>query len=209
MYNLFILSVLLLLLTPSYTINEPFIGRIDYKNSFTDLRGTDISSRLSPILGSENAYFINDRNYKASDENKNLLYLYKGETNTYYSINKNKRAQKIDASKTDNGKYVVTKLQRQEKVAGYLCNSIRVEKDTISIVYFYSPLIRVNSSNFAQHNFGQWNKYLAATNGALPLKFILTDQKIGFIWTSVAAQISKEKLTALDFELSRDIKVSN
>lgn len=207
MYNLVILALLIVLFTPSYANEEIFVGQIIYKNSFTDLKGNNISERLAPFYGAEVHYSINERNYKATDENKRLMYLYNGDSNRYYYFNKDKSAKKFDAGVAGAGKNNVTKLSQQETIAGIVCNSLRVEDDTSTTIYFYSPTIKTVTANFSRHSLGDWNQYLTATDGALPLKFIVTDRKNGYVWTSTATNVTKKKLTAQDFELPAGIKI--
>ncbi|PIQ21443.1 MAG: hypothetical protein COW65_09045, partial [Cytophagales bacterium CG18_big_fil_WC_8_21_14_2_50_42_9] len=74
-------------------------------------------------------------------------------------------------------------------------------------IYFYSPQIKTDKRVFAKHSFGEWNKYLEATDGALALKYIMTNKKYGYIWTSTATEISKMKFTSKDFSFPENVQV--
>lgn len=206
-----ILSILILItvLTSFTSDKDTFVGKIVYKNSFTDLNGNDITDQLAPYLGREQHYFIDNRNYKSHNEQNMLMQLYNSETNSYYYFNKDKTAIKYDASIQTSQKFIVTKLNKKEKIAGYKCESIQVDTDHATTVYYFNKTIRTNPKNFAEHSFGEWNKYLEATGGALSLKFVMTDHRNGYILTSVATGVSKQNLTAADFMFPEDIKLND
>ncbi|QOI98699.1 MAG: DUF4412 domain-containing protein [Flammeovirgaceae bacterium] len=201
--------ILATVLTSFSTDMDTFVGKILYKNSFTDLRGNDITNQLAPYFGREQHYFIDNRNYKSHNEQNALMQLYNGETNSYYYFNKDKSAIKYDAAMQTSQKFIVTNLNKKEKIAGYKCESVQVETDNTTTVYYFNKTIRTNPENFANHNFGGWNKYLKATGGALSLKFVMTDHKNGYILTSVATEVSKQHLTAADFTVPADIKLTD
>jgi gamma-glutamylcyclotransferase (GGCT)/AIG2-like uncharacterized protein YtfP len=204
--NLYLLSFLLLL--ASFKENEKyFTGKLVYQYQFTDLTGNDITDKVAPYVGKEQHYFINEQNYKAYDEQENMVQLYHSSTNTYYAVDKTKRAQKIDASTLTSQKYTVKTLEIKETVAGYECKAMEVETDNGSIIYYYSPQIRVDSKVFSKHNYGEWNKYLEASNGALPLKYVMTNPKQGFVWIATVKQVEKLSLKAQDFELPKEVQV--
>lgn len=207
MNKLLIVASAIVLLIP-FKVDAPlFTGKILYKNSFVDFRGNDITDKFAPSYGRELHYYINDKNYKALDEQKNWVQLYNSDANVYYHFNKDKTARKIDGSTQTGQKFIVTKLEERATIAGYDCKALRVEEDDGITIYYYSPSIKTDPKTYSKHNLGDWNKYLEATDGALPLKFISTDHKNGYIWTSVATQVTKMNLTAKDFEFPRDFKI--
>ncbi|WP_339924490.1 DUF4412 domain-containing protein [uncultured Cyclobacterium sp.] len=209
MKKLFAITILTLVLTSFTSDKETFVGKILYKYSFTDLKGNDITDQLVPYFGREQHYFIDNWNYKAYDEKNSWMQLYNSETNSYYYFNKDNTAQKHDGSTQTSQKFTVTKLDKKEKIAGYDCESIQVETDNATTIYYFNKTIKTDRKNFIEHEFGEWNKYLEATEGALSLKFVMTDHKNGFIWTSVATEVSKQKLTSSDFVFPADIKLKD
>jgi len=206
MKKLILLFTFLVTLTALKTKEELFTGKILYKYSFTDLQGNDINNKLIPYLGSEQHYFIDNKNYKTLNQDK-LQQLYNSETNQYYYFTDTNAAQKIDGSKPTSQKFTITKLETTEKIAGYACKAIQIETDEAITIYYFSPQIKTDKNVFAKHSFGEWNKYLEATDGALALKYIMTNKKQGFIWTSTATEIAKLKLTAKDFSLPENVQV--
>ena len=209
MKKLLIITILTVVLTSFTSDNETFVGKILYKYSFTDLKGNDITDKLTPYFGREQHYFIDSWNYKAYDEKNAWMQLYNSETNSYYYFNKDNTVKKYDGATQTSQKFTVTKLDKKEKIAGYDCESIQVETDNATTIYYFNKTIKTNSKNFSKHNFGEWNKYLEATGGALSLKFVMTDHKNGYIWTSVATEVSKQKLTSNDFVIPTEIKLKD
>ena len=207
MKNLLLLLGLFLTFSAFKSNEDFFNGKILYKYTFTDLQGNDINSKLVPYLGSEQHYFIDNKNYKSLNQNK-LQQLYNSETNNYYFFTDNNTAQKFDASKATSEKFNVTRIDKTEKVAGYDCKAIQIETDEAVTIYFYSPQVKTDKKVFARHSFGEWNKYLEETDGALALKYIMTNKKYGYIWTSTATEISKLRLTAKDFSLPEKVQVN-
>lgn len=197
------------LLTSFGSDNALFVGKILYHNTFADLKGNDITDKMAPFMGREQRYFIDAHHYKSYNEQNQLIQLYNSEDNHYYFVGKDKTAQLIDGSMSTSTRCVVTKLNRQEKVAGYACNALQIETDNTTTVYFYSPAIRTNPKTYARHAFGEWNKLMEATDGGLPLKFIMTDRKNGFVYTAIATEVSSQTFSTDDFKLPTDIKVKN
>lgn len=195
-----ILVLLFIIATSFQSVTGDFVGVIKIKHKYKDLEGKDITSRLAPYLGKEWEYSIDDKNYKSVNEAGNWVQLYNGESNVYYSFTKEKKASKYDAGATSSSKFEVTYLDRQEKVAGYICDVMKVETDDQTTIYYYSKEIRTNPENFSNHQFGNWNKYLKAADGGITLKFELTDHKNKFMWIATATEVKPMALSANDFE---------
>ena len=184
---------------------QSFSGKIQYTNTFTDLKNNDITDRMSSFFGKEKHYFINDSNYKAYNQNNRLAYLYNSSTNTYYSSGGgNSKINKTDASTKTTKLYSTKMLPEKITICGYECISMEENTESSTTVYFFSPLVRIDKTSYAKHNFGNWNAYLAATNGALPLKHIYTDKKNGYIWTCTAREIKGQLFTQSDFDIDRE-----
>ena len=186
--------------------NEMFMGKIIYKNSATDMAGNDITAAVAPYVGFEQHYYIDGKNYKSTDEKGNLRELFHSSDNIYYSIGPDNMAEKIDASTNGATSIKVNKLDKKEKIAGYDCVSIQIVTEKSDITFFYSPLLKTDAKAFSKHAYGEWDKYMEASGGALPLKFIYSDAKSGFILTSTATSVTKMTLLAKDFELPEGVK---
>jgi hypothetical protein len=208
MKKLIVISIFTVL--TSFKVNDDlFIGKILYQYSYTDLQGNDITNKMAAYFGREQHYFIDSKNYKAYDEDNNWIQLYNSETNSYYYFSKDKSAKKFDGSTQTSQKYTVTKLDIKENIAGYSCDAIQVETDNALTIYYYNRSVRTDAKIFSKHNFGGWNKYLEATDGALCLKFVMTNHKKGYIWTCVATEVTKQNLTPNDFVFPGEIKLKD
>lgn len=185
-----------------------FTGKISYRYSFSDLSGNDITERVSPLFGKGQYYFIDNNNYKTYDESNALTQLYNGSSNLYYYI-KDSAAIKIDAAQSSSEKVIITKLSKTEKIAGYECNAVLIETENASTIYYYSSGIKTSPQNFAKHNFSEWNKYLETTDGALPLKYIMTDLKNKYIWTSTAYAVVQMNISSDEFVLPKGMRLKN
>ena len=53
----------------------------------------------------------------------------------------------------------------------------------------------------------RYGKYLKEVDGALNLKFVVTNHKNGFIWTAVATEVTQQKLKTTDFEFPKDFEL--
>ncbi|HBK89723.1 MAG: DUF4412 domain-containing protein [Cyclobacteriaceae bacterium] len=202
-----VLFVVLLIVGSSFAPDPNlFVGKIIYQNTFTDLKGNDITTQLAPYFGREQHYFIDGKNYKAYNESGNWVQLYQGATNSYFYFSTNKTAKRMDASLQTSTQFKITAMTGTGRVAGYDCHMLRTDTDKTSTVFYYSPGIRTDRTAFEKHNFGDWNKFLKASDGALALKFVMTDAKNGFIWTSEAKVIKRQKLSSAEFLFPADYK---
>jgi hypothetical protein len=197
MKKLLLAGSLLLSTITMAAIGPWFSGRIVYRNSFATLAGQDITDKLSLVLGNENLYYISDDNYKAYTEKKQLLQLYNGKSNQYQFF-MNGKSSIMDATVGAPGA-VVKPLAEKATVAGYACQSLQIDTDGTTTVYYYSPKVRVDPERYAKHQMGDWYTYLKASNGSLPLKFVVTNRKQGFVMTSEATQVEVMALTADEF----------
>ncbi len=186
-----------------------FTGEILYKYSFEDLEGKDITAIKGAELGLAQRYLVSDSSYKSYNENGDIIQLYQARTNMYYGFWKDKTSLQIDALNRSSQQYTVTHLNKNEKILGYDCRAIEVVTDNTSTVYYYSPEFRINSKGFEKHNFGDFNAYLKATDGALALKYIITYPKEGFRWTIIAEKIVKKKLNTEDFQYPSNYRLKN
>lgn len=194
------ISGLILIVFLSAFANAPswFTGKIIYKYSFTDIEGRDISNKMAASFGLEQHYYADDKNYKALNEKQKYVQLYNSATNSYYHFTGN-IATKISADVITSKKVIVTTLELKENILGYACKAVQLATDHHIIVYYYSDQIRVNPATYARHHFGEWSKYLDATNGALPLKFVMKDRAGKFIWTAITTMVSRQKMSPADF----------
>ncbi|MEQ8526093.1 hypothetical protein [Gracilimonas sp.] len=180
--------------------SNSFTGKILYEYSFQkpDTK-EDITDRLAPELGYEQHYFINSKNYKAYDENGNFVQSYNSETNKYYFLDPlTDQIMVINGSIKTSQNVKVTYLDDIEVIMGKKCKKLIVKTERQETIYYYSEEIRVNPEPFLNHHFGDWSYYMEASNGALPLKYVVENEQ--YTWISTAKEIEEMKLSYKDFD---------
>ncbi len=201
-----IIAAFCLCLNTNYAQNKDFVGRILYKNTFFAPNGTDITKMVVPALGAEQDYYTNATNYKSVMNGSAMtMQLYIGKTNKSYIVLPNKTATETDASTNTDKVLSVTHSKTDTLILGRKCKSVVIKTEQTATIYFYDPTLKVNKDNFAKHNYGNWNRLLTETNGALPVKYITTIPQ--FTWDAEAIKIEEMTLTDKDFELGADVTV--
>jgi len=200
--KLSLLLLLILTLAGFRSDKKEFSGLIVYKNSFTTLQGQDISEKLAPYLGAEHHYYISGNNYKTYNEKKQLIQLYTGATNEYAYFKDGQLAQKMDAAQPSSTDVKVTLLPQGTTILGYPCKALQLVADGVTTMYYYTPALKVNPEAYAQHQFGDWYTYMKATQGAIMLKYVVTNPKVGYVMTSEATAIRPLPMTTADFTVT-------
>ena len=192
-------AVSLLLCSFTMSADGPwFSGKIVYHNSFSTLAGQDITDKLAPMLGSENLYYVSGGDYKAYSEKKQLLELYTARDNKFQFFMNGQAVPGMDAAVGTPGA-VVKALPGKATVAGYDCQSLQIDTDGNTTVYYFSPKVRVNPELYSKHQMGDYYTYLKASHGALPLKFVVTNTKQGYKMVSEATSVEAMPLAASEF----------
>lgn len=196
--------------------NRPqwFSGRLTYHNTFKALPPDGFWQRVSQyvgydglgkavvamraMIGAETKYYISGNNYRSYGDATQPVQLYVGDTNKYYSFLHGRALPALDAS-VNNADVVITPLPQTEMIAGYFCQSLQVVSGSTTTVYFYSHKVCVDPAHFLRHKYGNWAVYLAATHGALPMRFTIRNTSQGYEWTSEATSVESMPLTPADF----------
>jgi hypothetical protein len=204
--KLFVLLISVIQLNLIIAQNKDFVGRILYKNTFLSPKGVDITSKVAGVLGAEQDYYINGRDYKSVCNGTAItMQVYKNESNKYYMILPNKTAQVMDGSGKADSILSITHVKTDTLILGRKCKSVVVKESKTTTTYFYDSTLTINKDNFKKHNLGNFNRYLQESNGALPIKYIVVSQ--AFTWDAEATKIEELKLTDKDFELGADIQI--
>ncbi|MFV1884876.1 MAG: hypothetical protein ACMZ7B_10340 [Balneola sp.] len=177
-----------------------FSGKIVYENTFlTPVSGEDITEEMAEFYGKEQHYFIHFDSYKAFDEKDNFGQLYNGHDNKYYFLNPNTdKIAVMDASFQASKIVSITHSENTESILGKVCKQLTIKTTSDETTYFYSDEITVNPEKFSQHKLGDWSEFLKASNGALPLKYIVKNEN--YTWISTATSIQRMDLTRDDFD---------
>jgi hypothetical protein len=182
---------------------EPyFSGKIVYHMTYATPAGPEVAAKMAEAMGTENLYYVSGNNFKTYTEKKQLVQLYTGSDNQIQVFMNGQSVLKTDAGKGKPGA-VVKPLSEKATIAGYPCQSMQVVNEAagLSSTYFYSPRLRVDPQQFSKVAMGDFNVYLKASNGALPLRTIMTIKNMGMTMTTTqeATAVQAMALTAADF----------
>lgn len=199
-----ILYFLLLLLCLSCKSDEVtpdyFSGEIVYRITYFDSVGNEIDAAT---LGrdTERHYFISDGNYKSLNENGVLVQLYNGSSNKYYFV---KDGQLESSSGADifpeEGDFVP--IEWEGSFLNYDCVLIQERTEVYNALHYYAPDLKVNSKLFADHNFGNWNKYLEASDGALPLRLDFSSRTLNSVLEAI--EVNELELDDDNFDVNSE-----
>lgn len=198
----FSFSLLFLLISTVISAQDSFFsGKILYDYKFENPNtGEDITKILSTQLGKEQHYYIDGKSYKSYNEKGEFSQLYNSSTNTYYFVQPQTGSlMQLDASNSMDSVISINKLSDTEMILGMESKKLIVISQNSETVYWYNESIKVDPNIFKNHEFGEWASYLAATNGALPLKYTVKTQY--YNWTSTAISIEEMKFTEDDFNI--------
>ena len=210
MRHFLVLSSIFLIVVSFNVTTKNFSGKIIYENTFVNSKNQDITKDMSSFFGKENIYFINDSNYRAYNENNELMYLYNSSANAYFDCDtKEKTAEKINAETVTSKKIKVKIVSDSDTICGFVCSCVEIKTESGTTKYFFTPLISVDKKYYSKHNYGEWNSCLDATNGAVPLKIVYKDKEKGYTWTSKAKEVTNLIIQQKDFELPKEITLKN
>ena len=89
-------------------------------------------------------------------------------------------------------------------ILGYQCDELILTCKSGVQKYYFSSKLKVNTSLFEKHKFGNWDVVMAKTN-SLPLKMIIESPQ--FSMELVATEVTAMKIEDKVFELPADSKV--
>lgn len=184
----------------SSTSETFFTGRIVYKSTFLAPDGSDITPQMSKVLGKQQDYYINDKNYKSILNGTAMkMQIYHGESNKYHIVLPNNSTQVIDASVQSEKVEQILHSEEEIMLLGEKCKKLVIKTNQSEMTYFYAPSMKVPVENFKGHIYGSWYAYLKASKGALPLKSILKNSSFTCILEAV--KIEEKELTDADFSI--------
>lgn len=184
-----------------------FQGKISYVMNYSDFKGNNINSKVAAFFDREQHLYINEQNYKLLDQNKNHVKLYNASNNAYFFFNRDHTAYKIDVTSKTTQRVKVFEVEDTDTILGHVCKAVKVEADFRAYIYFYSPEIRINPDVYNNYNMEEWNVYIKASNGALPLRVITLDLRGKYVEDKEAVSITPMSLVAADFSFPKDVKL--
>ena len=104
----------------------------------------------------------------------------------------------IDASFSLSEVISITHIEETKIILGKVCKQVVIKTNQDETTYFYNADLTVDQSKFLGHSFGNWNAFLKASEGALPLQYISENET--YIWISTATLYEKNEFTPEDFD---------
>lgn len=179
--------------------SEPtfFNGKISLETRYYDSLGIEVDAKL---IGrdSEMHYYVAGGNYKSLNQDSILTQLYNSATNQYYFANQN-QFQMVDATYKHPVMGKVTEPEGTETVLGKACKKVTIQSESETTTYYYSDELRVDKSLYTKHNFWNWNLFMEASGGGVPLKYVIEFPAMTVVME--AYEIEELDLTADDFNI--------
>jgi len=200
-----VLSLCITTLIPSET-DKYFEGKITYKYTFLDPKtGKDITNQYTETIGTKQVYFVDEYHYKSINDWGKLTQLYDAESNTYYSFDgKENKAYKLPAEHRTSSSLSINHPDSTAIILNRECHIVTLTSNLSRKIYYYDPELKIDYSNFLNHYFGDWNRFLKATDGAIALKTIVKTDK--YIWISEAVEIEWKDLDDSVFKLPKNVE---
>lgn len=181
--------------------SQNFEGYILYNYQYLDSKGNDVTEQVREEKVMQLHYYINDNNYKGIDDKYQLVQLYNARTNIYYYQAGNK-FKFMNGGSEHPKDFNIESVSDTLSVLGYLCKSIIVKTEVGSIQYYYSDAIKTSVENFEKNRYNNWNNYLQATNGSIPIKYIITNED-GSKVVVTAIKVEEKNLIEDEFDIKK------
>lgn len=198
------ISALLFLCIVSLNVPaQDFEGKIVYHNTYKSKVPNVPDAQFSTMMGESQVYVIKGGNYKSTTNGTMMQWqLYRKKDNRLYlkmatspviywkdgSVNPDE-VQKAEINK------------KVETIAGHLCDELILTCKSGVQKYYFSPKLKVDPDDYAQHKFGNWSAVIAQTH-SLPLKIIVDTPQM--VLESVAIEITAGKVADQEFDLPSD-----
>ncbi len=184
--------------------NQPFDGIIIYTNSFFLPNGKSITPVFPKQMGKQARYYTTSNHYKSFLQADNMtMQVYNEENKGIYAANGVYTAGGYERVLPENTVEIVgsplktveptpiTIVLEPVTVLGYACKGISISSKIGKITYYFSDQVKVSSDLLSKHNFGDWNMFMSASNGCLPLRVLVeTDQ---YSWRVEAIRLEPRK----------------
>ncbi|RYD99870.1 MAG: hypothetical protein EOP54_02410 [Sphingobacteriales bacterium] len=191
------------------SLNRPpyFEGSIQYSINFTDLQDNNINKKMAPFFDLEQTMYVDRNNYKMVNKDNQHVKLFQGKYNAYFFFNRDNTAYKIDQTSKSSQRTRVYDIDDVDTILGYPCKAVKVDGDYRAYIYFYNPDISIDIEPYQNYNMEEWNVYLKAVNGALPLRVITIDIRSKFIEDRMAIKVTRMDLQLSEFDFPSTVKL--
>ncbi len=205
---LFRLTKLLLIfsLVSTQAYGQFFEGKIVYTNTYKSKLPNLTDQQLTTMMGTTQEYFIKGGNYKSVAPGALIQWqLYSNKDNKLYTKMGNSTAVLWNDGAENKDELVKAELNRGViKVLGHTCDELILTTKLGVQKYYFSNELKVDATLYEQHNYFNWNEYLALAK-ALPLKMYIEHPH--FVLEGVAVEIKPMALDDKLFELPAGVKL--
>lgn len=184
-----------------------FSGTINYEINYTDLKGNNINKKVAAFFDLKHTMYVDAYNYKIINQSNHHVKLFQGKHNAYFFFNRDLTAYKIDQTSKTTQQLRVYEVEDVDTILGYPCKAIKVESDFRGYLYFYNPDIKIDISPYTNYNMEEWNAYLKASKGALPLRVVTIDIRSKFVKDKIAVEVNKTNLSLSEFDFPKTVKL--
>lgn len=202
-----IIVIVLITFSTLTAFGQNFEGKITYSSTYESNSPQMTSEQWKTMIGGTQEYSIKNGNYK-SETNGNIMQwqLYVNTENRLYIKMSNSETVLWNDGLINVDSILDTKLNKNAiKILGYDCDELILTCKSGTQKYYFNSSLKVNSSLFENHKYGNWYAFLKASN-SLPLKTVISNQQ--FTMESIATEIKKMKINDSDLLLPEGIKTA-
>lgn len=179
---------------PARWAGQEFSGCITYETEYQTAAGETLYYAVKP----KSWFYIQGNCLKSYDRKKQLEELYLGDKNELYWFEKG-RAVLVPDTARPGAVAAITCLPTTATILGHPCQALRLMRNGVATLIFYSAEVRVSALAFSRCALPGWYALLQATDGALPLRIITVDAQHDVTITREAIEVREMSLVATDF----------
>ncbi|HRE37934.1 MAG TPA: hypothetical protein PK092_05800 [Chitinophagaceae bacterium] len=179
-----------------------FSGQISYTYSYTsDSLNTDSISAIRPSQG---VFWYDTSNYQSRFIGADTFtYYYSGKLNKcLFEPGSSKEYECEDYSKETDSVVYVKDYPTDEKILGYPCRILELQKKSSWVKYYYATDLQIAPATYKNHKAYNWDVYGIKTNGGLILKLEHRFNKFVMHGLANSISIKKDDFKALEINES-------
>ena len=202
-----IITLLVIIFSIATIFGQNFEGKVTYSNTYKSHNKMMTDQQWQTIMGKQQVYSIKNGNYK-SETNGTLMQwqLYVNTENKIYSKMANSETALWNDCFINPDSILSIKLNKNvTKVLGYACDELILTCKSGIQKYYFNTSLKVNTSLFKNHNFGNWYAFLKGSN-SLALKMIISNSQ--FTLETIATEVKEMKINDSELQLEKGIKTA-